>query len=158
MTFRDLLERWGLTELKVTTSFLEATFEPQDYDKDAAWDLYIELITRITTQELPEEAGVEEAALQSVYSIFSITRNTLKEHGRKAKGFSKIAIIVLNQIIRPFTAKWHRLKEEGAFKISARRQEFREELKELQIKLRQYTKLLAELADVEDMTDIELEE
>jgi len=120
--------------------------------------LYIELVTRVTTQELPEETGVEEAALYSVYSIFNITRNTLKEHGRKARGFSKIAIVVLNQIIRPFTTKWHRLREEGAFQINDRKKEFRSELMRLQIQLRQYTKLLADLADVEDMTDIEVEE
>ena len=142
----------------MTASFLEATFEPQDCDKNAAWDLYIELVTRVTTQELPEETGVEEAALYSVYSIFNITRNTLKEHGRKARGFSKIAIVVLNQIIRPFTTKWHRLREEGAFQINDRKKEFRSELMRLQIQLRQYTKLLADLADVEDMTDIEVEE
>jgi hypothetical protein len=152
---KELFEKWGMTGLRVKTPILEMEWEPSDYDKNAAWDLYVELLTRITTQRLPEEHGIEEAALESVYKIFELTRTTLKEHGRKAENFTKIAIIVLNQVIRPFTAKWHRLSEQGAFIDKDKRTEFRDELFQLQNKLRAYTKMLSELADVEDMTEME---
>ncbi len=155
MRIKDLFEKWGLVGLKVKTPILEMEWEPSDPDKDAAWDLYVELLTRITTQRLPHEHGTEEAALESVHKIFELTRTTLKEHGRKAENFTKVAIIVLNQVIRPFTAKWHRLSEKGAFDDANQCAEFREELAELQDRLRAYTKLLSDLADVEDMTEME---
>lgn len=155
MRLKDLFEKWGLTKLSVKTPILDMEWTPSDQDKDAAWDLYVELLTRITTQRLDEQHGTEEAAIESVHKLFNITRLTLKTHGRKAENFTRIAIIVLNQVIRPFTAKWHRLSEEKAFEKVEFCKEFRSELLCLQDDLRAYTKMLADLADVEDMTEIE---
>ena len=155
MRMKDLFEKWGLTGLKVKTPIMEMDWEPSDPDKNAAWDLYVELLTRITTQRLPEEHGTEKAALESVHKIFGLTRTTLKEHGRKAENFTRLAIIVLNQVIRPFTTKWHRFSGEGAFEEEAKRTEFRDDLSQLQDKLEAYTRMLSELADVEDMTEME---
>jgi hypothetical protein len=45
-------------------------WEPQDKDKNAAWELYIELLTRITTQPLAQTHGDEEMALKSIHTIF----------------------------------------------------------------------------------------
>ena len=50
MQIRDLFEKWGLTSLKVKTPILEMNWEPADADKNAAWDLYVELLTRVSTQ------------------------------------------------------------------------------------------------------------
>lgn len=155
MRIKDLFEKWGLVGLKVKTPVLEMDWEPTDCDKDAAWDLYVELLTRITTQKLPDDYGTEVTALESVHKIFALTRATLKERGRRAENFTKIAIIVLNQVIRPFTAKWHRLSEQDAFDDEEKCAEFRQELSTLQENLKAYTKLLSDLADVEDMTEME---
>lgn len=157
MKIQDLFEKWNLTGLKVKTPIMDLEWKPSDSDKDAAWDLYIELLTRITTQPLPDEDGVEQTALSSIYALFGITRQTLKEHGRSCVEFSRIAVIVLNQIVRPFTAKWHRRSENGAFQSHDECVEFRSELQALQIRLRNYTGMLAELANVEDLTGIEAE-
>jgi len=157
MRIKDLFEHWGLVGLKVNTGVFEAEFEPSDPDRDAAWDLYVDLLTRVATQKLPHEYGIEKTALNSIFKIFEVTRTTLKAHGRKAENFTKIAVIVLNQVIRPFTSKWHRLSEEGAFNDKEKCLEFREELAQLQIKIGAYTRLLSELADVEDMTEMEVE-
>ena len=46
---------------------------------------------------------------------YAITREIIKHHGRDCIEFTKIAVVVLNQIIRPFTAKWHRLSASKAF-------------------------------------------
>lgn len=107
-------------------------WKPQDEDKNAAWELYIELLTRITTQPLDDSHGDEETALKSIHSIFPLTREVIKENGRHCIEFTKIAIVVLNQVIRPFTAKWHRMSVQGAFSDSESCQEFRKELAELQ--------------------------
>ena len=157
MKIRDLFEKWNLTVLKVKTPILEMDWTPGDTDKDAAWDLYVELLTRISTQPLGTEEGMEKAALDSVYSIFPLTRETLKHHGRGAVSFSRIAIIVLNQIVRPFTAKWHRLSSLEAFGDPAQCETFRNELAELQTQLKHYTQLLADLANVEDLTEVDSE-
>lgn len=157
MKIRDLFAKWNLTGLQVKTPVLEMEWHPSEPDKDAAWDLYVELLTRITTQALPDSHGVEQTALSSIYALFGITRQTLKDHGRGCIQFTRIAVIVLNQVIRPFTAKWHRLSEQHAFEDPARCREFRAELTTLQVQLRNYTKLLADLAGVEDMTEIEAE-
>ena len=158
MKIQDLFEKWNLTGLKVKTPIMDMEWKPSNSDKDAAWDLYIELLTRITTQPLPDEDGVEQTALSCIYALFGITRQTLKEHGRSCIEFSRIAVIVLNQVVRPFTAKWHRKSEDGAFNSPEQCVEFRSELQDLQIQLRNYTGLLAELANVEDLTDVEAEE
>ena len=155
MKLRDFLEQWGLTGLKLNLGFLEGTFEPRDPDRAAAWDLYIELLTRITTQDLPPEAGEEQAALDSVYALFPLTRDILKKHGSGAGEFAKIAIPVLNQVTRPFTAKWHRLSHAKAFENPALCAEFRQELTVLQGQLRAYTRALAAMAAVEDLTVLE---
>jgi hypothetical protein len=155
MRRRDFLEKWGLSSLKIKLPFLEGEFNPRDPDRAAAWELYVELLTRITTQYLPPEDGDEEAALQSVFVIFPLTREILRRHGSGAGEFAKLAIPVLNQIIRPFTAKWHRRSLAGAFQSAERCREFREELAALQPRLRDYTRALADMAQVEDLTTLE---
>ena len=107
MKWGKWLENWDMTSLKIKPPFLEMDWNPAEPDRDAAWELYIELFTRITTQPLRDEHGDEKTALDSVFSLFSITRTIIKSHGRDCMEFTKIAIVVLNQIIRPFTAKWH---------------------------------------------------
>jgi len=155
MKRRDFLERWGLSGLKLNIGFLEAEFHPQDADRAAAWELYIELLTRVTTQHLPPDHGDEETALESVHSLFPVTREILKRHGSVVGEFAKLAVPVLNQVIRPFTAKWHHRLLAGAFSDSTQCAEFRSELEELQKVLRNYTRALADLAQVEDLTALE---
>jgi len=155
MNWGKWIEKWGMTSLKIKTPFLEMEWKPQDEDKNAAWELYIELLTRITTQPLEETHGDEETALKSIYTIFALTREVIKSNGRHCIEFTKIAVVVLNQIIRPFTAKWHRLSVQGAFSDPSRCKDFRKELFELQSSLRVYTKMLADMSGVEDLTDLE---
>lgn len=154
MTFSDLFRKWGLNSLKLNIGFAEMEFAPTEDDQTAAWDMYVELLTRITTQPLEDGTGDEETALTSIFNLFSRTRDILKLKGRQANEFTKIAIIVLNQIIRPFTAKWHKKKIEGAFLQKEECEKFREELKALQGKLVCYSRLLADMAMVEDLTQI----
>ena len=99
--------------------------------------------------------GDEAAALESIYKLFGLTREIIKKNGRKCTEFSKIAIVVLNQVIRPFAAKWHRLSIKGGFADPNRSEVFRSELASLQATLRKYTAMLADMAGVEDLTELE---
>lgn len=156
MKRRDFLEKWGLSSLKINLGFLEGEFAPRDSDRAAAWELYVELLTRITTQYLPPEDGDEKTTLDSIHAIFPLTREILRRQGSGCGEFAKLAIPVLNQIIRPFSARWHRFSLTGAFQSADRVREFRAELAALQPRLRNYTKALAAMANVEDLTTLEL--
>ena len=155
MKWKEWLENWSMTSLKIKAPFLEADWKPKDPDRDAAWELYIELLTRITTQPLPSEHGDEASALESVHNLFGLSREVIKRHGRLCIEFTKIAIVILNQKIRPFTAKWHKLMLDGGFNDEKQRKKFRNELSELQNTLRIYSKMLADMAGVEDLTELE---
>ena len=155
MNLGTWLSKFQLQKVKLNTRLLELEFTVDQADQDAAWELYIEMLTRISTQPLPVETGDEQTALDSVYSLFPITREILRRHGRGTIQFAKVAIPVLNQIVRPFTAKWHKESLRGAFDHEDRRKEFREELTTLQEDLRNYNRLLADIAEVEDLTDLE---
>ena len=156
MKMRKLFENWDMTGLKLNVGFLETEWQPQVKDSEAAWEMYVELLTRIATQHLPDDSGLESSALNSVYSLFGITREILRKYGKDSIGFAKIAVVILNQVIRPFTSRWHKLSEEGAFQDPKQVLAFRSELKELQIKLKNYMGLLAEIAQVEEISSIEL--
>ena len=154
MKLRKWLENVDLTKLKINIGILETEWEPREPDREAAWELYVELLTRVVTQPLPVDQGDEQAALESAYALFPITREILRRKGRDCVGFTKIAVVVLNQIVRPFTTKWHRLSLVGAFQDTEHCAAFRAELASLQDDLGRYTRLLAEIAQVEDLTGL----
>jgi len=152
MIWETMLAKLGLTQLlKLSEEYVKGEVKLENEAKDASWELYVELTTRITTQKL--EHGDEQTALTSVYSLFETTRLLLKKYGRKSQQFSKIAIVILNQKIRPFTAKWHKESQNGAFEDATKCKQFRNELEEIQRILNIYAHLLAELSGIEDLTD-----
>ena len=99
----------------------------------------MELLTRVMTQYLAPENGDEKTALESIHALFPIPREILRRHGSGSGEFAKLAIPVINQIIRPFTAKWRRLFLAAAFDEQGRCSEFRADLSALQPTLRDYT-------------------
>lgn len=152
MTLKEWINKWDFKSLKICTGFLDAELVFNVSDEKAAWEMYVELLTRIATQPLEDNTGNEQVALESIHSLFSITRDIMKDNGRSCIQFSKLAIIVLNQVIRPFTAKWHILSLQNAFDSPVQCQAFRSELKDLQNELRKYTSMLSGIAKVEDLT------
>lgn len=104
--------------VKVRLPFLgeiAGTWEPIQAERRAAWELYIELITRVTIVELrPGEGSVREA-LTSMYSVFGSTREILRKYGPEvaprgaadAVTFGGLSVGVLNGALRPLLAKWH---------------------------------------------------
>ena len=96
---------------------VEGTWKPDNHERDAAWEMYIELITRISIVELKPDEGLLREALSSLYSLFGTTREILRKYGpsvAKAKGkgnitFGYLAVAILNGELRPVLAKWHPL-------------------------------------------------
>lgn len=104
-----------LTEIGVVIDFgifkLDTKWTPDPRQKDAAWALYVELITRVATQELDLEVGHLREALDSLHALFPVTREILRKEGAVVgmgpTTVGGIAVRVLNFGIRPFLTRWH---------------------------------------------------
>lgn len=154
MQVKKLFEQWDIKSIKLKAPFMEMEWYAKDEDRDAAWELYVEMVTRVITQPLPATNGIEKSALDSVYQLFPLTREILKKNGRHCSNFTKIAVVVLNQVVRPFTSKWHLIFNTAEQLTADQVAVFRTELAYLQIELRKYARMLASIADVEDIVGL----
>lgn len=141
-----------------------AQWEADPTERNAAWSLYIELVTRIAVQSLEVDQGTVREALNSLYSLFGSTREILREAGPNVgashDSVGGIAIAVLNNGLRPFLSKWHPLLQAWEAKcnsnLSPREHEknwadeprLRIELSALRADLEKYANALAEIAGV----------
>ena len=126
---------------------LSWTGQFRNADKQAAWELYVEMATTIVTQSL-HEGGDEKTALNSLYSLFPTTREVLRRHGPQASECGRVAIAILNRAVRPTTTKWHGRSLAGAFTEETQKAEFRRDLEELQKHLFNYVEQLAKIAGI----------
>ena len=94
---------------------ISGTWEPNEDEGKAAWELYVELVTRIAVVPLGEQEGLLREALSSLYSLFATTRDILRRYGPdvaepKPHGqysFGVLAVAMLNYGLRPVLARWH---------------------------------------------------
>ena len=137
-------------------------FEANEVEQRAAWSLYVELMTRTTIQSLDTHEGLLREVLNSLYSLFELIREILREAGPAVAhgpdSFGPVAITVLNKGLRPFNSKWHPLlqaheKERPPDVPPSEHernwecyQEMRQELVELQKQIEIYADVLAEIA------------
>jgi len=114
-------------------------------DQSAAHEFLCELRTRISTQPLPYQHGVESRALESMWEVFGQARAAMKKYPG-CKVFADAVTEMLNVQLRPFTAKWHRAHAEGRLNSRDGADEFRGELAEVQKKLRGFAETLHHMA------------
>jgi len=125
---------------------VSASDDPKvDPDKAAAHAFLSELNTRIATQVLPYQYGVEARALESLWELFGHAREALKKYPGCTE-FAQAVTTMLNQDLRPVTAKWHRAKEEGILDSRDGADEFRGDLAVVQEKLQEFAKRLEVMA------------
>jgi len=141
-----------------------ASWEADPTERNAAWELYVELVTRVAVQSLSPDTGTLREAMNSLYTLFGSTREILRKAGPDV-GASRdsvggIAIAVLNNGLRPFLSKWHPLLQEWeetkAPGVSVQTHEkaweqevqLRSELESLRQDLEQYANSLADIAGV----------
>lgn len=122
-----------------------------------AHGLYVELATRISTQQLHYRSGDEETAAFSLHSLFAKTRKLMEDHPR-ATEFHEAALVLLNEVLRPYAARWHGWMTQDReshcpdgkpllrFRDEWVRRKFREELQELQPLLHGACKFLHSLS------------
>ena len=99
-----------------------------------AFELWVELTTRITSQNLHFRSGQEEGAVKSVVGLFETTR-TLMRANPDAECFIALSEVLL-ATLRPYTARWHSMQDANdRFLGPSQRRQFRIELTDLQPKL-----------------------
>ncbi|MEU2877771.1 TIR domain-containing protein [Streptomyces sp. NPDC007070] len=79
-------------------------------ERAAAFDLQVELVTRVGVQPLAEEHGSLREALTSLHSLFATTRDVLHRVATETATpltLPSIAATLTNQHLRPFLATWH---------------------------------------------------
>lgn len=147
---------------------IEGTWEPDDSERRAAWEMYVELVTRVSVAELRPGEGLLREALSSLYTLFGTTREILRKYGpsvAQPKGedsvsFGHLAVSILNVVLRPVLAKWHpdlldyeNSREASVSALEHERhwdkyEELRQVLNDLRVTLKQYADVLAEAAGV----------
>ena len=101
----DLFAKHGLEKIRLNAGIIQADISLGNADRDAAWEMYVEMLTRIVTRPLPDGTGDGKAVLKRAHTLSPISRETLRHCGRQTIQFSKAAMPVLNQAVRPFTVK-----------------------------------------------------
>jgi hypothetical protein len=155
-----------LKSYKFTIPFVgELEWETDPSQRKAAWELYVELATRVTVQPLDLDQGSLREALNSLYGLFATTRDILRragpDVGAKRNTVGGVAIIVLNSGLRPFLAKWHPalLSHEALRPAASPPKEWerkwkeetalRGELETLRARLGEYAQSLAKMAGID---------
>ncbi|WP_190014902.1 hypothetical protein [Streptomyces lucensis] len=151
-----------LTEMRITVPQLsELTFVVNDHTRAVSWQLFVESVTRTSTQRLDDGDGNLREVLTSLYGLFATTRDILKAARPTGHGdgvtVEYLAVNLLNRELRPFLSKWHvRLREfedanpgldESRWPQAA---ECRRELARLQDDVQKYVLDFARLAGVRD--------
>ena len=171
MKWRKTMAKFTGVKVSLTLPFIggvEGTWKPDESERNAAWEMYVELITRISVVELKSDEGLLREALSSLYTLFGTTRTILRKYGpsiAQPKGkddlsFGYLAVVILNAVLRPVLAKWHPLlldyestKSGSVSHLEHERQwdkhdELRHVLNDVRGTLIEYTNLLAEVAEV----------
>ena len=91
--------------------WVSVKFTPNDAERIAAWKLYVEMATRVATQPMDRSKGSVRAVLDSLYSVFTLTRGILREGGPdlapRQDSFGPLAIRFLTEVLAPFLLEWH---------------------------------------------------
>ncbi|GAA2651395.1 hypothetical protein GCM10010400_03450 [Streptomyces aculeolatus] len=83
---------------------------PSLLERAAAFDLQVELVTRVGVQPLPEDHGSLREALTSLHSVFATTRDLLHRVATETAtplALPAIAARLINTHLRPFLTTWH---------------------------------------------------
>lgn len=152
---------------------ISGSWEPNDVERRAAWELYVELVTRVSVVPLRAGDGLLREALSSLYSLFASTRSVLGKYGPEVAepkrdgqyNFGYLAVALLNYGIRPLLASWHPALEDWESRRPADRSrreheqqwpqadELRTELRNTQAILGAYAKFLSNACGVPNLLE-----
>ncbi|MCL8209435.1 MAG: hypothetical protein K6V97_15405 [Actinomycetia bacterium] len=88
---------------------------PDAREREAAWDMYVELVTGTSLAELRPESSLRDA-VASLSGLAVTIRRMLRRHGpaiARPKNdeltFAWVAVAMLNRVLRPFLTRWQPL-------------------------------------------------
>lgn len=108
-------------KLSIAGFELQGTLEYNAAAQEAAWKIYIELITRVSANDLAPGTGIIRESLNSLYAAFGSLRDTLKAAGpelakppasQRQWTVASLLLNIMNDRLRPFLSKWHPLLQE----------------------------------------------
>lgn len=86
------------------------TPSPSQAERDAAFDVQVELVTRVGVQPLAADQGSLREALTSLHSLFATAREALHRVGANTSAgaaFPRVVSTLANDHLRPFLGTWH---------------------------------------------------
>lgn len=86
-------------------------WSPLQAEKQAAWEIYVEMVTRVPMAVMENDQGLLRETLASFYALFQITRVILRHLGpvQVERSVPYLAVRMLNLTLRPFLSRWHPL-------------------------------------------------
>lgn len=146
---------------------IDGIWEPNESEKNAAWEFYYELINRVAAVSFRPEDGLLREALHDVFVItgdilrkYDLAALSPPHHGKITLAY--LAESILDYAIRPFLAKWHPIlldyekKRLADVPISGQETEWRQngkltrEVEEIMAIIVAYATLLANAAGVSE--------
>jgi hypothetical protein len=164
-----VMETEGIqVDLKLPSLEIAGMWQPDESEHNASWEMYVELVTRISGIEARPGEGRLRDALTSLHHLVAETRRILRSYGpivaQPSGGgdlsFGYIAVAVSNLVLRPLLDRWHLLLQEWESRKPAevslpaheqswdRAIELRQELTQVRAVLGQYAALLEKAAGV----------
>jgi hypothetical protein len=147
---------------------IQGIWEPKESERNAAWDMYVELVTRLPVAYVRPEEGSLHIGISALYRLFDATREILRKYGPSVArprdvgqiSFGLLSVRVLDVVLRPFLIKWYPLLKEyeetrersDSPQEHERKWERYEELSQAMLEVResllQYANLLARASEV----------
>lgn len=147
---------------------IEGIWEPTECERNAAWDMYVELVTRIPIAQVKPGESSLQVCLNSLYKLFGATREILRKYGPfvarpRSEGqisFGYLSVKILDIVLRPFLVKWYPMlvdyESTRKSSVSAREHErkwvkyeaLKKGLDDVRAALLQYAQLLARASEV----------
>jgi hypothetical protein len=148
------------TEMKVGVPQFGVTFVVTPDARQIAKEIAVELGTRVATEPLEPDSGLVKEALDSLYTLFDLTRTATKHApSRKFGGDPTVGELGFAMLrdLRPFTSLWHgklqRWQRENPDRTEWEwpdNKAFRADLVVLQARMRKYLYAFGELAGMFD--------
>jgi len=148
-TWQSWFDHWNIQDPGIDYDREGYFWAPSFSDRALAWEIYVELHTRIAIQPLEDHEGDDLTALSSIHLLFPTTRECLRKHGVTCSNAGTLITVFLNDNIRAFLSKWHKISIEDKWKDEPGviHPKFRKELKEIQPVLKTLSEALSHLAD-----------
>jgi hypothetical protein len=110
---KHLQSRFRVSSLTIKLPLGEMKIEVAEGERQLLWRFFVELVTRIATQELASQEGIIREALSSLYGLFALARTELTAASPRVTSSPGEATVhsyvlkVLNDELRPFLTRWH---------------------------------------------------